>query len=108
QRLTTSHAPVLLVNSRFSLVSAAQRALTPKAPLLPELRGHFAEFLNHDTLERLGILYLITCVGLVHGLPYSSRRTVPRQSTITHLRPYGIPITSHPKTPALPGIGLHA
>ena len=51
---------MFLVNSRFSLVSAAHRALTPRAPLLPKLRGHFAEFLNHDSLERLGILYLIT------------------------------------------------
>ena len=37
------------------------------APLLPKLRGHFAEFLNHDSLERLSILYLITCVGLGYG-----------------------------------------
>jgi hypothetical protein len=33
---------------------------TRRAPLLPKLRGHFAEFLNHDSLDRLGILYLIT------------------------------------------------
>ena len=51
---------MFLVNSRFSLVSAALEALTAQAPLLPKLRGHFAEFLNHDSLERLGILYLIT------------------------------------------------
>ncbi len=30
------------------------------APLLPKLRGHFAEFLNHSSPERLGILYLTT------------------------------------------------
>ena len=51
---------MFLVNSRFSLVSAALSALTDRAPLLPKLRGYFAEFLNHDSLERLGILYLIT------------------------------------------------
>ena len=51
---------MFLVNSRFSLVSAALPALTDRAPLLPKLRGHFAEFLNHDSLERLGILYQIT------------------------------------------------
>src|ERR1051325_4461338 len=34
------------------------------APLLPKLRGHFAEFLNHSSPERLSILYLTTCVGL--------------------------------------------
>ena len=30
------------------------------ASLLPKLRGHFAEFLNHSSPERLGILYLTT------------------------------------------------
>ncbi len=51
-----------LVNSRFSLVSAALPPLSRIGPpLLPKLRGaFFAEFLNHDSLERLGILYLIT------------------------------------------------
>ncbi len=33
------------------------------ALLLPKLRSHFAEFLNEGYLERLGILYLPTCVG---------------------------------------------
>ena len=57
---------MFLVNSRFSLVSAALKRstqhvdVTPQAPLLPKLRGHFAEFLNHDSLDRLGILYLTT------------------------------------------------
>ena len=36
-------------------------------PLLPKLRGYFAEFLNHSSLVRLGILYLTTCVGLGYG-----------------------------------------
>ena len=64
---------MFLVNSRFPLVSAApipSRTRSPfrvGAPLLPKLRGHFAEFLNHDSLDRLGILYLITCVGLGYG-----------------------------------------
>lgn len=40
---------------------------TVGAPLLPKLRGHFAEFLNHNSLDRLSILYLITCVGLGYG-----------------------------------------
>ena len=34
------------------------------APLLPKLRGYFAEFLNEGYLAHLGILYLPTCVGL--------------------------------------------
>jgi hypothetical protein len=37
------------------------------APLLPKLRGHFAEFLNHSSPDRLSILYLTTCVGLGYG-----------------------------------------
>lgn len=38
-----------------------------RVPLLPKLRGYFAEFLNHSSLVRLGILYLTTCVGLGYG-----------------------------------------
>src|SRR5699024_9276894 len=72
-RLTTSHGPVFLINSRFPQFSAThtrsppRRRITLKAPLLPKLRGHFAEFLNHDSLDRLSILYLITCVGFGYG-----------------------------------------
>ena len=39
-----------------------------RVPLLPKLRGHFAEFLQHRSLKRLGILYQSTCVGLEYGL----------------------------------------
>ena len=34
-----------------------------RAPLLPKLRGHFAEFLRESYLAPLGILYQPTCVG---------------------------------------------
>ena len=37
------------------------------APLLPKLRGHFAEFLFEGSSDRLGILYLPTCVGFGTG-----------------------------------------
>ena len=37
------------------------------ALLLPKLRRYFAEFLNHSSLDRLGILYLTTCVGFGYG-----------------------------------------
>ena len=37
------------------------------APLLPKLRGHFAEFLNHSSPERLSILNQTTCVGFRYG-----------------------------------------
>lgn len=43
-----------------------------RVPLLPKLRGHFAEFLNHSSLVRLSILYLTTCVGLGYGPCVSS------------------------------------
>ena len=36
--------------------------------LLPKLRRQFAEFLQHPSLKRLGILYQSTCVGLGYGL----------------------------------------
>ena len=78
-RLATSHAPVFLVNSRLALVSAAssgsgREVLHPtEAPLLPKLRGQFAEFLNQSSPDRLSILYLSTCVGLGYGHRVSSR-----------------------------------
>jgi hypothetical protein len=43
-----------------------------RVPLLPKLRGHFAEFLNHSSPVRLGMLYLTTCVGLGYGPRYHS------------------------------------
>jgi len=64
---------VFLVNSRFPLVSAALsssgRAVhhPDRALLLPKLRRQFAEFLDHSSPDRLGILYLPTCVGLGYG-----------------------------------------
>ena len=36
---------------------------TNEAPLIPKLRGYFAEFLNESYPARLGILYPSTCVG---------------------------------------------
>ena len=64
---------MFLVNSRLALVSAAssssgREVLHPtEAPLLPKLRGQFAEFLNQSSPDRLSILYLPTCVGLGYG-----------------------------------------
>ena len=43
------------------------QAAAREAPLLPKLRGHFAEFLNEGSPDRLGILYPPTCVGLRYG-----------------------------------------
>ena len=39
-----------------------------RVTLLPKLRVQFAEFLQHSSLKRLGILYLTTCVGFGYGL----------------------------------------
>ncbi len=64
---------MFLVNSRLGLVTAAPSGSGREvlhltgAPLIPKLRGKFAEFLNQSYLARLGILYLSTCVGLGYG-----------------------------------------
>ncbi len=69
---------MFLVNSRFPLFSAApsssgREVLHPSgALLLPKLRRYFAEFLNHSSPDRLGILYPPTCVGLGYGHHVSS------------------------------------
>ena len=41
--------------------------LLAQAPLLPKLRGHFAEFLNNASPAGLRILSSSTCVGLRYG-----------------------------------------
>ena len=61
--LSVSQRPVFLLNSRLSLFSAA----TCVAPLLPKLRGHFAEFLNNTSPVGLWIFSSSTCVGLRYG-----------------------------------------
>ena len=76
---------MFLVNSRLGLVTAAssgfeREVLDPnEAPLLPKLRGNFAEFLNEGFLDRLGILYLSTCVGFGTGA-----RDLPRGFSRRH------------------------
>ena len=54
---------MFLLNSCLSLFSAA----SSEAPLLPKLRGHFAEFLNNASSVGLRILSSSTCVGLRYG-----------------------------------------
>ena len=69
---------MFLVNSRLGQFSAAPPCfqalglLQSGAPLIPKLRGHFAEFLNEGSLARLRILTLPTCVGLRYGYLFSS------------------------------------
>ena len=79
-----------MINSRFSLVSAAAKSFGSKSvhqqwPLIPKLRGHFAEFLNHGYLDRLSILYLTTCVGLGYKAVKSLARGFSWQHGIIHL-----------------------
>ena len=103
---------MFLVNSRFPLVSAAHPpspqngASKDRAPLLPKLRGHFAEFLHHGSLARLGILCRTTCVGLGYGRLAPSRRGFSRHPRITLLSPAscGVTITPQPH-PAAPAKG---
>ena len=70
---------MFLVNSRLGQFTAApsgssREGLHPTgAPLLPKLRGNFAEFLNDGYLDQLSILYLRTCVGFGTGT-----RVLPR------------------------------
>ena len=45
--------------------------LISEAPLLPKLRGHFAEFLNNASPAGLRILSSSTCVGLRYGCSMS-------------------------------------
>jgi hypothetical protein len=72
---------VFLVNSRFPLFSATLSSSvrgvrhSTGVLLIPKLRRYFAEFLNHSSPDRLGILYLSTCVGLGYGHPASSLGT---------------------------------
>ena len=42
-----------------------------RVTLIPKLRVQFAEFLQHSSLKRLGILYQSTCVGFGYGLCWS-------------------------------------
>ena len=66
---------MFLLNSRLGLFSAA----CFQAPLIPKLRGHFAEFLNNASLVGLRILSSSTCVGLRYGhLRYTSHLFSPQ------------------------------
>ncbi len=77
-----------------------------KAPLLPKLRGHFAEFLLHDSLEHLRLLASPTCVGLRYG---RKRHSHTRLFSAASLKsPWSGPKTSpwHPVSPLIQRICL--
>ena len=71
--------PVFLLNSRLGRFSATplpsrglSRAQVLGVPLLPKLRGHFAEFLLHSSLAHLRLLASPTCVRLRYGHKWNS------------------------------------
>ena len=72
---------MFLLNSRLTRFSVAGLNSSRKvthllpAPLLPKLRGHFAEFLLRNSLEHLRLLASPTCVGLRYGrhMPSSAK-----------------------------------
>ena len=84
---------MFLVNSRHPHFTAPHFSSNRKdlhliwVPLLPKLRGYFAEFLNQSYLTRLRILTLPTCVGLRYGHQSDSLRGFSWKHGISHLRP---------------------
>ena len=61
------------------------------APLIPKLRGQFAEFLNYPSPVGLRILFLTTCVGLRYGrliYTYSFSRLFPRSTSLLVFGPF--------------------
>jgi hypothetical protein len=58
-------------------------------PLLPKLRGHFAEFLDRKSLEHLRLLASPTCVGLRYGHVVSSPTRLFLAACVT--RPLRVP-----------------
>ena len=55
-----------------SATLTGQAGSRDEAPLLPKLRGQFAEFLNEGSHLRLRIFSSPTCVGLRYGYPLHS------------------------------------
>ena len=71
---------------------------------MPKARERFAEFLDQDSLDRFGILYLTTSVGLGYGRHKPSRRSFSRQHGITGFAPNGAHHRTSPsRPPDLPG-----
>ena len=71
-----------------------------RAPLIPKLRGQYAEFLNNLSPVGLRVFLLPTCVGLRYGRLFNSQgfsRLIPRTLRYSDFAPL---------RPALPSAGL--
>ena len=66
----SKQSPEPLYCNSFTLTG--QAGSRDGAPLLPKLRGQFAEFLNEGSHLRLRIFSSPTCVGLRYGYPLHS------------------------------------
>ena len=81
------HTPVFLLNSRLGRFTAARFRSGSESPhvrpasLLPKLRDHYAEFLDHVSLVHLRLLASPTCVGLRYGRSLASTQSFSRVST---------------------------
>ena len=96
---------MFLVNSRLDHFTATLSRSTSKSlhasrvPLIPKLRGYFAEFLRESYLAHLSILYQPTCGGFRYGQSYISRAKIFLAVWSQHLRGKPLLITPHVKTP---------
>ena len=86
---------MFLVNSRLGLVCATPSRSGYSShhptgvPLLPKLRGHFAEFLNEGSLTRLRSTSVSTCVGFGYGHPFHSLEGFSWCREFNHFWPHG-------------------
>ena len=85
---------------QLSHASRREAADANRAPLLPKLRGEFAEFLNEGSHSRLRIFSSPTCVGLRYGYPKDSLEDFlgsVASATLLSLRtlPYALRIVTH-------------
>ena len=68
--------------------------LLAEAPLLPKLRGQYAEFLNNPSPDGLRILSSSTCVGLRYGhldIPHTFSRHHIILISLLNFSPSGLP-----------------
>ena len=105
RRLASWHAPVFLVNSRYPLAcatpqgSARKRTSPEGVSLIPKAREWFAEFLDQDSLDRFGILYQTTSVGLGYGRHRALAPKLFSAEGITGFAPLGGPSSRLGLTP---------